>query len=131
MAMAAWGCHDRAMQILRASLATLACALLGEHFLRSGGLVVAVVLAALPLALAVPHRWAPRLVQVVLGLGAVEWLRTLLRPVDARRAIGQPALRLAVIFAAVALVTALAAALLQGWRRSPVRAARGAALSAA
>ena len=51
--------------------------------------------------------WVPRLFQVVLLLGAAEWLRTLYLFAAERVAFGQPWTRLALILGGVALFTAL------------------------
>jgi hypothetical protein len=103
--------------------ALLSLLVLAAHFLRSGQLLfVAAALAAAALA-AVPRRWAARAMQLVLALGAVEWIRTLVVLVDARRAEGRPWTRLAVILACVALVCALSV-LAFATRRLRVRYAR-------
>jgi hypothetical protein len=49
----------------------------------------------------------PRLLQVLLLLGALEWLRTLYMFAQMRIAFEQPWTRLAIILGAVALFTAL------------------------
>lgn len=104
------------MRVVRPLLATLACVLLAAHVLRLGAPVLALVAAALPLLLLVRRGWAVRTVQVLLTLGALEWLRTLASLLDARRAAGLPAARLAAILVAVTLVTVVAAMLLATWR---------------
>ncbi|MEK6611873.1 MAG: hypothetical protein AABZ29_03710 [Gemmatimonadota bacterium] len=82
---------------------------LGAHFLRSGSVVlVAPPFVALVL-LGVRRRWAARLVQAVLLLGAIEWVRTLVRLASWRVQTGQPATRLVVILGSVALLTGLSA----------------------
>ena len=82
---------------------------LGAHFLRSGSIVlVAPVFVALAL-LGVRRRWAARVVQAVLLLGAIEWMRTLVQLASWRIQAGQPATRLVVILGSVALLTALSA----------------------
>ena len=91
-------------------LAALATALLGAHFLRDGNLPVVVVLIALIPLLGLQRRWVPRVFQVILGLGALEWLRTLLELREVRQSLGQPHGRMVVILGSVAVVTALSAA---------------------
>jgi len=90
---------------------------LGAHLLREGRPGFALAAAALPLLLAVRHSAALRLVQVLLLVGAIEWLRTLDRIVDLRRAEGQPWHRLVVILGTVALVTGLAVPAAGRWFR--------------
>jgi hypothetical protein len=81
--------------------------LLGAHFLRAENLsMVAAALFAVAL-LFVRHRWAARALQFALGLGALEWLRTLTLLAAERRAAGVPYLRMTLILASVALATAL------------------------
>lgn len=91
----------------------LSMLVLGAHLLRlSVPLGAAVIFVAGLLGLlAVPRRWAARVVQVVLVLGALEWLRTLLALVETRQQTGQPYVRLVVILGVVIAVS-LAAALL-------------------
>lgn len=57
--------------------------------------------------------WVARVVQVVLVLGAVEWLLTLFDLAGTRRGLGQPVARLVLILGGVTLVTALSAVVFQ------------------
>lgn len=103
-------------------LAALATMVLAAHFLRDGNLAVVVVLIALIPLLGLQRRWVPRVFQAVLGLGALEWLRTLLELRDLRQALGQPHARMVAILGSVAVVTALTAAAFElpgvrGWYR--------------
>lgn len=82
---------------------------LGAHFLRGGNVVlVAAVLVAVAL-LGVRRPWVARLVQATLLLGALEWVRSLVRLTGQRMQEGQPATRLVVILGGVALFTGLSA----------------------
>ena len=92
----------------------LSALLLGAHFLRAGLVPLAVAIALLPAVLVVKRSWAARLTQSVLALGALEWLRTLIVLVAARREMGQPWTRLAVILGLVTLVT-FGAAMMFSW----------------
>lgn len=96
------------VQLLPAILSAL---LLGAHFLRAGQTALAVVLALSPLLLLVKREWVARATQLVLVLGAVEWLRTLAVFVGIRRELGEPWTRLAIILGGVALFTFGAAVL--------------------
>lgn len=82
---------------------------LGAHFLRAGHVVLVLLVLVLVAMLGVRRRWAGRLVQVGLVLGAVEWLRTLVSLAAGRVAAGQPWLRLVLILGCVTVVTALSA----------------------
>ena len=89
----------------------LSLVVLGAHFMRYGnmlGVLGALVLIGL---LFVRRPWVARLVQVVLVLGAAEWLRTLYTLAKWRAAQGEPFARMAIILGVVASVT-LASALL-------------------
>ena len=82
---------------------------LAAHFLRDGNIVMVIVVFVLLGLLAVRRRWAAKLVQLALILGAVEWARTLIQLVAWRSETGQPMLRLVFILGSVALLTALSA----------------------
>ena len=87
----------------------LSLVVLGAHFLRAGNLVlVASVLLLVPL-LGLRRRWVARLIQVVLVLGAAEWVRTILQVAARRSEAGEPMVRMIVILGSVALVAALSA----------------------
>jgi hypothetical protein len=82
---------------------------MGAHFLRSGSLPLLVGVFVLLGLLGVRQRWAARVVQAALVLGALEWVRTLLQLSSMRAQAGAPATRMAVILGVVALVTLLSA----------------------
>ena len=95
------------MQLLRLLPVILSFLLLAAHFYRAGMTVVAGLCAALPALLLLRKAWVPRLFQVLLVLGALEWLRTLYVIAAMRIALEQPWARLAVILGTVAVFTAL------------------------
>jgi hypothetical protein len=98
--------------LLLSSLAVV-IAILAAHFWRVGDVAFAVASLA-PIALLFVRRpWAARALQVAFVAGALEWLRTLAALIAQRHAAGLPYARLALILAAVALVTALAALALE------------------
>jgi hypothetical protein len=90
---------------------------LGAHLLRGGFLPLALAAAALPFLLVPRSSGALRLLQGLLLLGALEWVRTLAAIVEDRRLLGQPWHRLVVILGSVALVTALSALAAGAWSR--------------
>lgn len=95
------------VNFLRLLPVILSFLLLGAHFYRAGLVPLTVACLAMPFLLLLRKSWIPRLFQVLLVLGAVEWLRTLYGFAAMRIAFGEPWARLAIILSAVALFTAL------------------------
>lgn len=93
---------------------------LGAHFLRSGSTAIVAAIILLLALLFVRRPWAARLVQAALVLGALEWLRTLLRLAGERMRAGESVMRLVVILAVVAGVTMLSALAFQTNTLGPV-----------
>ena len=91
----------------------LALLLLGAHFFRAGLPPLTALCVVLAGLLFVRSPWVGRLLQAVLVLGALEWIRTAWVFAAARAAAGLPYGRLLAILGAVAAVTALAALLLR------------------
>ena len=97
----------RIMNVLRLIPVFLSFLLLAAHFYRSGQVVLAAICVALLLLLLFRKPWIPRLFQILLVLGALEWLRSLYYFAAMRIAWDQPWTRLAIILGAIALFTAL------------------------
>jgi len=93
--------------LLRLLPVVLSLLLLGAHFFRAGSPELVAVVVALLGLLAVRRRWAARVVQIGLLLGAIEWLMTLAQLVFERAYTGEPTTRLAIILLGVALFTVL------------------------
>jgi len=93
-------------------LAGLALLLLAAHFFRAGLIPLTVLSALLTALLFARAAWAVRVLQGVLALGALEWLRTAWVFAVARAAQDQPYGRLLAILGTVAAVTAMAALML-------------------
>jgi len=92
----------------------LSLLVLGAHFLRAGTpLLVGVALGTLVL-LFVRRRWAARAAQIVLVLGALEWVRALVALTGERMSEGLPYGRMVVILGVVAAVTAASALAFRG-----------------
>jgi hypothetical protein len=91
----------------------LSVLVLAAHFLRAGGLPIAVGVLALLALLAVRRPWAARTVQVVLTLGALEWMRTLITLAMRRSEQGEPFLRMTLILGIVTAVTLVSALLFE------------------
>lgn len=125
------GCPMKSVYLIPVVLSSL---LLAAHWLRSGQSVLVLIALVAPLVLLIPRRWALRVVQIELALGALEWIRTAVVMVLAREAQGLPWARLAVILTAVILLTVSSAFVLdarplkkrhpspaRGKRRTPER----------
>jgi hypothetical protein len=95
------------MNAIRLLPVILSLLLLAAHFYRAGQVVVTALCLALPLLLLLRKSWVPRLFQLLLVLGALEWLRALYGFAAMRIAFGEPWTRLALILGAVALFTGL------------------------
>jgi len=91
----------------------LSLVVLGAHFMRYGnsiGVIGSVVLIAL---LTVRRPWVARLMQIVLIIGALEWVRTTYELAQARAVYGQSSIRMIVILGVVVAVTVGSALLFQ------------------
>ncbi len=80
--------------------------LVAAHFFRAGQVFFVILMLCMPLLLLLRQSWVPVVIQVVLLLAAVEWLRTLINIAQLRVHTGEPWVRMAVILGAVALFTA-------------------------
>lgn len=85
----------------------LSCLLLGAHFSRANFLLLSIFCGLFPVILFIKNIWIPRLMQLFLYIGTMEWLRTLLQLIEMRQATNQPWIRLAIIIGTVALFTIL------------------------
>lgn len=81
--------------------------LMAAHFVRAGQTGIAFVLLAFLLLLTLRKAWVPRFMQLILLLGAVEWVRTLISVALMRIELDMPWMRMAIILGAVAVFTAL------------------------
>ena len=80
--------------------------LIAAHFHRAGSSILALTCLLAPCLLYFTRPWSVRLVQALLFLSAIEWIRTLVYLVQLRQDAGQPWMRLAIIIGSVALFTA-------------------------
>ena len=84
-------------------------AVLTAHFWRAANWPLALLSVAMVALLALPRRWAARLVQLALLLAGAEWLWTALLFIQQRMAFDRPWLRLAFILGGVALASVASA----------------------
>ena len=94
------------MNIVRLLPVFLSALLLAAHFFRAGMYPLFAASLAFPFVLLVQRRWAARLVQVALVLGALEWVRITLMLIMIRQDDGRPWMRMAIILGSVAALTA-------------------------
>jgi hypothetical protein len=97
------------MSFLRLFPAILSMIVLGAHFFRGGNLFVVAVVIAMLFLLLLKKPWVAWLFQLILVVGAAEWVRTLLEILHRRQAMGEPWKRMAIILGAVAVITAASA----------------------
>ena len=83
----------------------LSCLVLAAHFFRGGHTYLTLICCAAPMLLLVRRTWATRLLQVVLVLGALEWVRTTLQIQAIRIDQGRDWHRMAAILYGVASFT--------------------------
>jgi len=102
------------MDFVRVLPVVISLLLLAAHFFRSGSVWLAGIFLVMPILLAVKARWVARLFQLVLVLGALEWIRTLVVFATGRAEAGQSWTRLVVILGVVALLTLVSATVFQG-----------------
>ena len=94
-------------------LYVLAAALSAAHFLRGGGLILAVLCLATPLLFLVRRRWALLLLEGFAYAAALSWLWTASELVAMRRSFGQPWALAVAILVAVAALSVLAGVVLR------------------
>ncbi len=97
------------MNFLRLLPVILSCLLLAAHFSRNEIMLLTLVSLALPFLLLVRRPWVPRLFQVLLVVGALEWIRRLIALALERQGAGEAWVRMAAILGMVAALTASSA----------------------
>ena len=101
------------MNVLKLIPVFLSFALLAAHFYRAGHTALTMLCIAVLFLLLLKKSWVPRVFQLLLIAGALEWLRTLYFIAAVRMAIEQPWTRMAAILGGVALFTALSGLVFQ------------------
>jgi hypothetical protein len=99
---------------LRLLPSILSALVLAAHFLRNGLFLGVLIFLAAPWVLLIRESWAARLVQILLLLGSLEWIRTMMDLIGDRKSLGEPWIRMAAILTGVALFTLVSALLFQG-----------------
>jgi hypothetical protein len=102
------------MNLVRLIPVILSFGLLAAHFSRAGLLPLVVVALLVPFLLLIRRAWAARSIQLLLLLGALEWIRSMFGYIEVRKMIGEEWGRLAIILVAVALLTACSGLVFRG-----------------
>ena len=100
--------------ILRLLPVILAFGLLAAHFSRANMPPAVIVSLITPILLLIRKPWIARSIQVLLLIGAAEWIRSMLGYIQVRKEIGEDWGRLAIILVTVALLTACSALVFRG-----------------
>ncbi len=93
------------MNVIRLLPVILSLLLLSAHFYRAGIMFLVIGTLASGLFLFVRSYWAARIMQGILLIGGIEWIRTLVILAMQRQDMGRPWVRLAVILGVVAVLT--------------------------
>jgi hypothetical protein len=94
------------MNFVRLLPVFLSFLLIAAHFQRAGFSVLALLCLLAPCLLYFTRPWSIRVLQILMILSALEWIRTLMSLVQLRQEADLPWIRLAVILGSVALFTA-------------------------
>ena len=97
------------MNFVRLLPVFLSALVLAAHFLRAGRFSLTTICLLFPAILLIRHKVSARVVQVVLVLGSLEWVRTLVMLASHRQAVGEAWTRMAIILGVVAVLTAVSA----------------------
>jgi hypothetical protein len=102
------------MNLLRLVPVILSFGLLAAHFSRAGLLSLMILSLLLPFILLIRKAWVARSIQILLLLGAAEWIRAMFGYIELRKHIGEDWGRLAIILVTVALLTACSGLVFRG-----------------
>ena len=83
--------------------------ILSAHLSRGDLFIPSMLFLILPLLLLIKKQWVVRLIQIVLVIGSLEWIRSMFIYLNQRQAIDEPYLRLVIIIGIIALFTGLSA----------------------
>lgn len=102
------------MNFLRLIPVILSFGLLAAHFSRAGVLPLMILSIVIPFLLFIKKAWVARGIQILLLLGALEWIRSMFGYIEIRKAIGDDWGRLAIILVTVAVLTACSGLVFRG-----------------
>ncbi len=101
------------MKILKLIPVILSFLLLIAHFSRANIYFLMILSAGIPFLLFIKRFWVPRLMQILLILGGIEWIRTIISLINERNALGESWTRMAIILLVVALFTMISTLVFQ------------------
>ena len=102
------------MNVVRLLPVLLSFGLLAAHFSRANMFPLVILSLLIPFLLLIRKAWVARSIQVLLLLGAAEWIRAMLEYIEIRKSIGNDWTRLAIILVTVAVLTACAGLVFRG-----------------
>ena len=102
------------MNFVRLLPVILSFGLLAAHFSRANMLPLTVVSLIVPFLLLIKRAWVARGIQILLLLGALEWIRSMFGYIEIRKSIGDDWGRLAIILVTVAMLTACSGLVFRG-----------------
>jgi hypothetical protein len=102
------------MNFVRLIPVILSFGLLAAHFSRAGLVPLMILSVIIPFLLLMRKAWVARGVQILLLLGALEWIRSMFGYIELRKAIGDDWGRLAIILISVAVLTACSGLMFRG-----------------
>lgn len=102
------------MNLVRLLPVLLSFGLLAAHFSRANMFPLVILSLLIPFLLLIRKAWVARSIQVLLLLGAAEWIRAMLEYIEIRKSVGDDWTRLAIILVTVAVLTACAGLVFRG-----------------
>ncbi len=102
------------MNVIRLLPVFLSFGLLAAHFSRADLLPLVILALLIPFLLFIKNAWVARAIQLLLFIGALEWIRAMFGYIEHRKAIGDDWTRLAIILTVVALLTAISGLVFRG-----------------
>lgn len=97
------------MNLIRLLPPIISLLLLSAHFSRAEMPLLSLISLIIPFLLLIKKQWIVRVIQIILILGALEWIHSMFFYVHQRQEFNEPYLRLVVIIGVVALFTGLSA----------------------
>jgi hypothetical protein len=102
------------MNFVRLIPVILSFGLLTAHFSRADLFPLMILCIIIPILLLIKKPWVARGVQILLLLGALEWIRSMFGYIEIRKAIGDDWGKLAIILVTVAVLTACSGLVFRG-----------------